>query len=126
MKPNEASFEINVVGTTTGERYIGKFKTKLRLSNRDLLRMDALRRELLQSSVGEPSPATANIADLLASIGIHLLEEPQWFTQAARGLDLTDQEPLFAILDEIVRVKNAAHEEAQKQVELAKQALVKP
>jgi len=126
MKLNEANFELNCTGVASGERYVGKFKTKLRLSHRDMLRKDASRRELLTNATGNPEPGVAAIAELLSTIWVHLIEEPKWFTDSNRGLDLLDEEPIIEIFQHIMRLKNESSESSKKEAEQAKEQLSKP
>jgi hypothetical protein len=124
MADNGVTFNLNVVGES-GERWIGTFKIKTRLSHKDTLSKDGFRRDLLGGSPGEPSLQAATTAELLATIWVHLQEAPQWWKSSNNGLDLEDEEPILEIFNEIVKVTKAAAEARAKKVEAAKADLAK-
>lgn len=107
-------FTIHVVGETTGEDFRGLFKAVPRLSHRDNLRRDQLRRDILG-----PSPETAgadalNVAAVFSKVWVHLVETPSWWKDAKNGLDLLDETPVAAVYENVARIEREAMEAIQK------------
>lgn len=104
MKTSE-SFVVDVIGETTGKTWKGVFKTKLRLSHRDYLRQDEIRRQLLGANPNDASPRAQNTAELFSYISVHLLESPQWWSQSSNGLDHEDDNVIGSVYAEISKLK---------------------
>lgn len=109
---NEAKFSIDVTGEVSGQPWKGVFKAKLRLSHRDQLRMDEIRRDLLGKNPETASPRAQNSADVFSFVAIHLLEAPQWWKMNGEGLDLEDDNVVAEVYGKIVEAKV----EAQKKI----------
>lgn len=122
---NEYSFPMSVEGKVTGEQYRGVFKFKIRLSHRDTLRMDALRRDLLgPNPEGQIPDAEANAtARVFAKIWAHLQDAPDWWKAQGNGLDLPDEEPVMELLKQIQTKEKEGNAALLKQAEAAKTAL---
>lgn len=125
MTSNSEQFSINVTGEVSGEKYPGVFKTKLRLSHRDQLRMDEIRRELLGKSPEHASPRAQNQADIISTIIVHLLDAPLWWKSSGDGLSLEDDNILGEIYGKIMEVKAEAQNKLKKEAETAKVDLAK-
>ena len=122
MNNNEKSFTINCVGAS-GERWAGEFKVKTRLSHRDNLRRDGFRRDLLGSSASTASPEASATAELFSTIWAHLLNAPTWWNSMGNGLDLSDEEPVLEVFNQIVEVRKNEQAEMEKKAEEAKKLL---
>lgn len=123
--PNETTYAMSVEGSVTGEQYRGAFKFKIRLSHRDTLRQDALRRDLLgPNPEGQlPSQAADSTSRVFSKIWIHLLDAPDWWKAKGNGLDLDDEEPVMDLLNQIQTKEKEANLALQKKAEEAKKAL---
>lgn len=122
MLNDPISFTVNVTGANTGEEYKGVFKAKPRLTHRDALRRDQLRRELL--GTGENAGVAAvNIADIFSKIWVHVTDAPSWWKDAGSGLDLTDEEPIVEVYEAVVKMEKEAIEAVKKQAESAQKEL---
>lgn len=117
---NEGSFSISVVGETTKERMIGKFKVKTALSHRDYIIKDQERRRLLGSMGGEPDDRCRNISVICSELKVRIVESPAWWKETDGGLDLLDDNVLANVFNEAMRLEKEAFEEKQKQAEAAK------
>jgi hypothetical protein len=122
---NEAKFSVDVTGEVTGKPWKGVFKTKIRLSHRDQLRQDEIRRELIGKNPEGASPRAQNTADVFAFVLVHLLETPQWWSMAGNGLDLEDDNVIADVYGKIVDIKVEAQKKLKEDAEAAKAELEK-
>jgi hypothetical protein len=118
---NTEQFTIDVVGDTSGKTFKGLFKTKVRLSHRDQLRMDEVRRDLLGKNPEAAGVRAQNQADVFSLIAVHIIEAPQWWGANGAGLDLEDDNVIAEVYGKIVDVKT----EAQKKLKDAAEAASK-
>jgi hypothetical protein len=122
---NSAQFSIDVTGEITGKSWKGVFKTKLRLSHRDQLRMDEIRRDLLGAKPESASPRAQNAADIFSTIAAHLVEAPQWWAMNGDGLDLEDDNVVAEVYGRILEAKVEAVKKLKADAETAKTELAK-
>jgi len=115
---NSTSFTIHIVAKS-GDRYDGVFKIHRRLSHRQLLQQDQLRRELSGPTGGAPSGFSSSLASALAMIRVRVIEAPEWWTKSGNGLDLLDIEPIEAIATEINRIDEEIDKEMAEKAEKA-------
>lgn len=125
MSDNSVKFSINVTGENTGEKWAGVFTTKLRLSHRDQLRMDQIRRDLLGPNAATASPRAQNQADVFSEIAIHIVDAPQWWKMQGDGLDLEDDNVISTIYGEIMKAKTEARKKFDDEATAAKAELEK-
>lgn len=118
-------FTINITGETTGEQYKGQFKAKIRLSHRDELRRDELRRKLLGATPAEASQRAQNQASLLSDLEVRLTDSPKWWGTVGGGLDLEDDNVLIGVWEECQRIERESLENIRKEAEAAKGELKK-
>jgi hypothetical protein len=119
-------FTINVRGEVTGEQFIGKFRTKPRLSHRDILRRDQIFRELLGGpGVEKAAVAAFNTADVFSQLWTRLTQTPDWWKQAGQGLDLDDLDPVQAVYNEVMRIERENIEALRKEAEADREELRK-
>lgn len=123
--PNEAKFSIDVTGEVTGKPWKGVFKSKIRLSHRDQLRQDEIRRDLLGKNPETASPRAQNAADVFSFVLIHLIEAPQWWAMNGNGLDLEDDNVVAEVYGKIVEIKVEAQKKLKDEAEAAKAELAK-
>ncbi len=122
---SSSSFTIKVVGESTGTNWSGVFKTKLRLSHKDQLRRDQLRRELLGDKAEQASGRAQNQAEIFSEIAVHLIDSPQWWKVSDGGLDLEDDVVVKTVYDEILKAKADAAKKLSDAGEAAKAELQK-
>lgn len=101
-------FTIDVNGETTNEHYMGLFKIRPRLTHRELLAQDQVRRDLLGPKGEEASAQAVGSAMIFAKIWAHMVSAPDWWTRASKGLDLFDEAPVLAVYDAIVDAEKKA------------------
>lgn len=125
MADNDAPFSISVIGDSTDEKWVGDFRAKKRLSHRDHLRKDQIRRELLGSAPGTPTDRALSTAMILSELAVRLTKAPKWWTEAAEGQDLQDDNVIGAAFDEAMRIEREAVEAKKKKAAEAQEELRK-
>lgn len=115
----ESSFTIDVIGETTGDPYRGVFKVRLRLSHRDTLRKDQIRRDLLGTSPEAASNQAILLADVMSELVVRVIEAPSFWTSNGNGLDLPDEAPVAEVYKQTMAAANAATEAIKKAGEAA-------
>lgn len=118
-------FSINVVGDTSGELFRGDFEAKPRLSHRDELFRDRIRRQHLGQDPQFASPRAINQAAVFANLDVRLTKWPKWWSEVGNGLDLADDNVLAAVMDECLRIEKEAQEKTRKRALDAQAALKK-
>lgn len=118
-------FSINVTGETTGETFKGVFKVKTRLSHRDTLLQDQMRRDLLGPKAEAAGQAAVANSLIFSKIWAHLIEAPSWWKDSGNGVDLFDEKPVVAVFDQIVKLEKDAIESVKKAGEKAAEELKK-
>jgi len=116
-------FSINVKGEVTGEDFKGVFKAVPRLSHRDNLRRDQLRRDLLGGKPEDASPDAMNVSLVFSKIWVHLVEAPSWWKDSGNGVNLLDEAPVAAVYDNVARIEREAIEAVQKKSQEASEAV---
>ncbi len=115
------SFSIDVVGEITGTKWAGVFKCKTRLSHRDALKRDQVRRGLLGPNPEAASVRAIDVADILSEASVRLVDFPSWWGASGDGLDLEDDNVLSAVYAKIIEcAKVASKELADKGAEARK------
>jgi hypothetical protein len=125
--PNLVSFTVDVVGERTKDRKVGKFTVKKRLSFRDQLNRDNLRRELLGPAAGQPSPRAISASNIFSELGVRIVEAPSWWTDNNSGMDLEDDKVVGEVYDRTMDIeeedKKASEKDGEKATEDLKAAV---
>lgn len=126
MSSNEpVSFTIDIIGDFTGEKWVGQFEVKPRLSYRDQLKEDQIRRELLGKDSEHAGEDARNYSRLFSGLSVRLVKTPKWWVEYNNGLDLTDQNLIVEIYTKTMDIVKAAAEETVERAENAKAELIK-
>lgn len=112
-------FDVNVVGDRTGEKWFGQFSSLKRLSHRQELLRDKIRRELLGTNQEGVSRRALDQADMLSELQVSLIDTPSWWKEAGNGIDLGDDNILTEVYTKVIEIKLKAIEEIQKKGEEA-------
>jgi hypothetical protein len=121
--PNTLSFVVDVPGQLTKRRYEGVFELKTRLSTREKLREDELRRSILGGSPQHADPDMADTARALAYLTVRVIKGPAWWAELNGLLDCEDDNVLVAVNNAAVEAFQEATEKMNKKAEDAKRAL---
>lgn len=121
--PVDAPFSIHILGETTERTWAGEFRAKKRLSHRDHLRKDQVRRTLLGGEPGIPSDRAEQTARIFSELAVRLTQAPPWWTDANGGVDLEDDNVIVRVHDEAIRIENEAIEAKKKRAEKVQEEL---
>lgn len=121
---NDAPFSLSCVGDFTGEKWVGNFRAKTKLSHRDHLAQDRIRRELQGPGDGASKQALSR-AEMFSQLAVRLTIAPTWWKEADNGLDLHDENVAVEVYNEALKIERTAWEELQKSADDAKAALAK-
>ena len=125
MVANEGYFDINLVGDVTGEKWLGKFKCKLRLSHRDTLSKDNLRRQLLGENPALATERASSLAFIASELSVRLTDAPPWWRGSDNGLELEDDNIMAEIYANCVRLEKELYDKTHKKAEEASDELKK-
>ena len=118
----EVKFTVNIKGDYTQEQWSGSFTIKTRLSYRDTLRQDQVRRELLGPDPSNNASEDAKgIAQVFSFLSVYVTHAPRWWTENENGLSLEDNNLAPEVyrlamekLAEAIKERDAKVEEARK------------
>lgn len=122
---NIEKFSVDLEGEISGKTWKGMFSTKIRLSHRDQMRQDELRRDLLGKNPEHASPRAQNAAEVFSFVMTHLVETPQWWSMNGNGLDLEDDNVVGEVYGKIIEIKVKAQEKLKADADAAKGDLAK-
>lgn len=120
---NDAPFTLHVVGDTTDKTYTGEFRAKKRLSHRDHLRKDQVRRELLGGQAGVATERANTTAMVLSELSVRLTKWEAWWDVCGRGLDLEDDNVIGVMYDKVMEIEAEATDAKKKAAEKARDEL---
>jgi len=120
---NDAPFTLHVVGDSTEKTYTGEFRAKKRLSHRDHLRKDQVRRELLGGQTGTATERASTTAMILSELAVRLTKVEDWWVTSQGGLDLEDDNVIGVLYDKAIAIENDAAEAKKKAAEKAQAEL---
>jgi len=101
----------------------GRFKIKTRLSNRDSLKLDEIRRSLLGDRSDMAAEGVNGLATVLSKIWVHTIDSPSWWQSAGNGLDFEDQGPIMDVFEAVVEAERQYSQELAKKAEEARKLL---
>ena len=117
------SFNVNIVGSTTGQEYIGVWKVKPVLNAAEQILRDSIMRDLLGPNSKESSNRATSQAFLVAEIRVRTIEAPTFWQESNFGLLFLDEEVTATVYDQIQEIEKKWREEIKKKGEAAKAAL---
>jgi hypothetical protein len=123
-------FSIHVEGDATGKTWTGDFRAKIRLSRRDIITRDRIRREMLGSANGSVEQHAMELATAYAELKVRITDAPPWFLENDYGLDMEDESPMAnvyqkALLIENDEIKRKIKEAETKAADMKKEAEIK-
>lgn len=113
---NIVSFDVKCKGDETEKDYEGLFKVKTKLSIKERLKEDEIRRSLLGVDSQNAGNEAVLIASAVAYLAVRLVETPDWWKASEGGLKLEDSNVLAVVNN------NAMAEIAKEYQKLAKKA----
>ncbi len=123
MIQKTVSFTIDIKGQVTERHYEGVFEVKTRLTTREKLREDELRRSLLGGNPQFAAPDAADTARALAYLTVRLVKAPSFWEELNGCLESEDDNLLVAVNNAAVEAIEAELEKVKKKGEEAKRDL---
>jgi hypothetical protein len=98
---NEAIFDFEHVGQTTGYEYKGTFKVKCVLTVADRHRQEVEKTQM-SADFQNPSASLSVMSTVLASLRVRIMDAPEWWQQSALGASILDDDCLYALYDKAI------------------------
>lgn len=117
------AFDIHVVGDTTGQTWTGTFKAKDKLSFRDQITIDRIRRDLLGPNATGADPEIIAQVTVLAELAVRIIDAPNWWRESKQGTELHDTNVLMELYTAAMKVQDDAMARIREAGEKAKQDL---
>jgi hypothetical protein len=121
----ETSFTVNIKGEFTEEQWAGSFKIKTKLSHRDNLKQDQIRRELIGNKPDGAYSDVQGTATIFAFLQTYIIDAPKWWRENGEGLDLLDSNVAIEVWNAAIKRLKELQDEKTKAAEEAKAALAK-
>lgn len=123
LPKNERTFTIDVTGETTGIQYKGEFVAKcvLNMAGKHAMELEKTR---LMADYANPSAGLMGIAISLATVRAKVLKGPEWWTSSNGGADIIDENVIFTIFDECLKIENDWKNTLKKRAEEAQKGNV--
>jgi len=123
VNDKERNFDLDLEGEVSKERRLGKFRAKTRLTMRDYVTRDRLRRDLLGSAGGQSNEDALAVAYMVSELQVRLVESPKWWQDSDNGLDLEDFNVLKKVYEQARAIEKQAKEEESQAASEAKKEL---
>jgi len=113
-----ASFNLNTIGTSTKNTYIGQFKVKTILSPMEFIKADRLYRELLGPNLHYASSRVQNYAFALSQLKFRIVEFPPfWEDRELNGSHIKDDNIALEIMELAAESEELYRKERDEQAE---------
>jgi hypothetical protein len=117
IKDNDVAFTIKVADPTMPEPWYGEFRTYKRLTHRQILERDRLRREYLGKGHSEAPDSEQNRAYILAHLAVSVMKSPTWWAESNQGLDLVGDAVIMELWKKITGIQEETIKEDQKRLD---------
>jgi len=110
---------------SSGETFTGSFAAVRRLTPRQMMLADRIRREQLGEHAQYASDDMLNITNMFAHLAVSITKSPQWWKESNGGLDLdSDKIPVIvAIYKKVAEIQGKVEKELTKEAEADKKVL---
>lgn len=119
------SFTIDEVGEASGKSFKWAFSAKKRLTVRERISQDQIRRNIIGERPQDAQPLTVLRAEMVAHLSVSITDSPKAWKDSNGGLDLCDDNILLKIYDEVINGQEAALKEKVEEVKEEKSQLRK-
>jgi hypothetical protein len=122
-----AKFDINVLGETTKQTYLGTFEVNCILSPLEEIEADKTYRSLLgDTAMLMADQRVKEITFALSQLKVRLISFPPfWENHIIGGGHIKDYNVIFQVLDLAIKATNMYKEKLQKEAEVIKETLTK-
>lgn len=114
---NTDTFTISVIGETSQEKWYGSFTVKTRLSHKDRLEQDRIRRQYLGGDPVGASQRALTSAEIFSQCAVRITKCPPWWTDADNGTDLADDNVVAEVYNKALECESKLAEELKKKAE---------
>jgi hypothetical protein len=114
---------VDFVGSDTQTPYRGEFTVKTKLSWREMIKEDEIRRSVLGFNAAEAGELAARGAQFSAYLVVRVTEAPDWWKKSNNGLDSEDINLLSKVYDAVSEKIEAEYKRVADEAEKAKQDL---
>lgn len=121
----DLTFTVDVKGSDTDRQYTGVFTIKGRLTQRDYLLEDQIRRDVLGPNAQGAGQSAIGISIAVSYLKVRILKAPKWWTDSDGGLDLEDGNILPEVYYKAAECEQAEKKALAEQAEKARQDLKK-
>jgi hypothetical protein len=117
-----ATFVIHETGEDTEEKFDGTFKIRTKLSFKEQLLRDELRRQYLGVTPAGTDAwvRAASLADLFSELGVRIIDAPVWWKSADNGMNLYDDNVAKAVYETAMAEVNKSSKKTAADGEKAK------
>jgi hypothetical protein len=113
LPKNEKSFDVSLIGETTGKKYEGTFTVKCVLNISDKRRLE-IERSRLSADTVNPSVSLSAISGVVANLRIRVVQGPEWFKQSIDNLDFLDEDILYEVFSKCMEKSEEWTSEVKK------------
>ena len=118
MSETTVTFEINEIGSETGNPFNGTFKVKTLLSRREEFIADERRRSIVGTLANGVAPSLGGEAFMQGQLFVRIVEAPKWWEDSDSGLDLKDLNVIVAVFNAAMKAekdrKDKVKDDSQK------------
>lgn len=113
LPKNEKTFDVDVVGDTTGVKYQGQFTVLcvLDMEGKHTLELEKTR---LMADYANPSRGLFGIATSLATIRAKVVSSPAWWKNTSDGATIKDENVIFDIYDKCIEMEKEWRKELKE------------
>ncbi len=120
---NKVQFSVECKGETSDRNFSGLFTAKTKLSHREVLKEDEVRRNVLGQNPQYAGEYAASVASAIAYLAVRLVDSPDWWKQSGGGLELEDENVLVEVNNAAVKAIKEEQDARVKAAEAAQGAL---
>ena len=104
LPKNEAVFDFDAVGLTTGKKYDGQFTVVciLNMARKHALEIEKTR---LMADFSNPTETLFGLATILANLRVRIVNSPEWWKQSSGGFQLMDEDVLVTLYDKVMEAE---------------------
>lgn len=112
LPKNERTFQFEAIGEMTEQPYNGQFTVKciLNIAERRQLEIEKTR---IQADSINPTEELRSLANLLATLRVHIIDAPEWWKQSSGGFTIMDANVTVALYYKVLEQESLWREELQ-------------
>lgn len=104
LPEKEFSFDIDIIGESTGQEYKGRFTAKATLSIGERVELERAISSFI-SDFANPTDNLSNLAIMISNIRFHITKYPDWWDINTNGIEIEDLNLIAEIFSKIMKGK---------------------